>query len=513
MHDVIILGSGFSGTILGAILARHGHDVLLVDAGQHPRFAIGESTIPQTSQVLSLLAREYKVPELDKIGLDSPFGAREVAGPSSGIKKIFGFVYHGLGEEHKSEEAQQFGNVWRDENHLYRPDVDLWLFNVAKKYGCKALENTRADSVEIDDDGVTVHAGGEVHRARYIVDSTGVRSVLANHFGLRHEEPNQRLKSQAMFTHMKGVKNFEDVAESEMSHSWTDGTLHHLFDGGWIYVIPFDNWEGGTNHVYSVGMAWDPERHSPKDFKSFLAEQLPSVARQFADAEPVRPWIKTGRIQYSSTQSVGRRWALSAHASAFVDPMFSRGLIGAVEVIRSLLPPLLGALEDDNFEVERFAPVQKLQDRMLAYADRLVWASYVSWRDFDLWNAWYRVWVVGTMMIETNLGSVMLMGRFSRHRAPEDPISTEFEDPGFKPFFNRCFAIMERVDAGELSYKDAAAALWAEVEGYEVEITLPDYMKGQEYAVKSPHVRDMFFGDVEQHASWVAGQEGAMASK
>ena len=150
MHDVIILGSGFSGTILGAILARHGHDVLLVDAGQHPRFAIGESTIPQTSQVLSLLAREYKVPELDKIGLDSPFGAREVAGPSSGIKKIFGFVYHGLGEEHKSEEAQQFGNVWRDENHLYRPDVDLWLFNVAKKYGCKALENTRADSVEID---------------------------------------------------------------------------------------------------------------------------------------------------------------------------------------------------------------------------------------------------------------------------------------------------------------------------------------------------------------------------
>ena len=108
MHDVIILGSGFSGTILGAILARHGHDVLLIDAGKHPRFAIGESTIPQTSQVLSLLAREYKVPELDKIGLDSPFGAREVAGPTSGIKKIFGFVYHGLGEEHKPEEAQQF---------------------------------------------------------------------------------------------------------------------------------------------------------------------------------------------------------------------------------------------------------------------------------------------------------------------------------------------------------------------------------------------------------------------
>ena len=513
MHDVIILGSGLSGTMLGAILARHGHDVLLIDAGSHPRFAIGESTIPQTSQIISLLSREYKVPELDKIGLESPFGAREVTGPTSGIKRIFGFVYHELGEEHVADQAQQFGNIWRDENHLFRADVDQWLFGVARKYGCTALENTRCERVEIDENGVTVEAGGEVYRARYIVDSTGVRSVLGEELGLRDPEPRQRLHSCAMFTHMKGVKHFEDIVPGDMSHSWTDGTLHHLFDGGWIYVIPFDNWEGGTNEVVSVGLAWDPARHNPKDFMSFLEEQLPSVAKQFADAEPVRPWIRTGRMQHSSSQSVGYRWALSAHASSFVDPMFSRGLIGAVEVVRSLLPPLLSALERDDFSVEPFAALQATQNRLLDYADRLVWASYVSWRNFDLWNAWYRVWVVGTMTIETNLGSVMLMGRLSRHRAPEDPLSTEFEDAGFKPFFNRCFAIVEQFDQGAVTAAEATRALWAEIGAYDVDLTLPDYLKGQEWAVKSPDVRDMFFGDRQQHQSWVAGQQASMASK
>jgi FADH2 O2-dependent halogenase len=512
MHDVIIIGSGFSGSMLGSILARHGHDVLIVDAGTHPKFAIGESTIPQTSQMISLTAREYDLPELEKVGLGSPLGVREVAGNTSGIKRIFGFTYHGLGKPHDVDEAMLFGNAWGDENHLYRPDVDMWLFGVAQKYGCKVLEDTRVDSVKIDDDGVTVNAGGEVHRGRYIVDSTGVRSVLADQLGLRDEEPRQRLQSCAMFTHMKGVRPFEEVAGSKMSKPWWEGTLHHLFDGGWIYVIPFNNWPGATNDLVSVGLSWDPRKHNPKDFKSFLAEKLPSVAKQFEDAEPVRPWIRTGRMQYSSRQSVGKRWCLSAHSTGFVDPLFSRGLINAVEVMRTMLPPLLNALETDDFDPAPFAPVEAIQARLLSYADRLVWASYVSWRDFGLWNAWYRVWASATILIETNLGSVMLMGKYSRHKPPEDPVFTEFEDPGFKAFFNRCFSIIEQVDSEEMSVEDAREAMWAEIRAYDFKVPLPDHVKGQEWALKTPEIRDTFFGSRAQHAEWEAGM-AAMGAK
>jgi len=47
--DVAILGVGMAGGVLGAVLARHGVRVLLIDADTHPRFAVWESTIPYTS--------------------------------------------------------------------------------------------------------------------------------------------------------------------------------------------------------------------------------------------------------------------------------------------------------------------------------------------------------------------------------------------------------------------------------------------------------------------------------
>ena len=56
-YDVLILGSGLAGSLTAAILARHGAKVLLIDAAQHPRFAVGESTTPQTiGRLVSTLA-------------------------------------------------------------------------------------------------------------------------------------------------------------------------------------------------------------------------------------------------------------------------------------------------------------------------------------------------------------------------------------------------------------------------------------------------------------------------
>ena len=125
--DVIVLGTGIAGTMMSAILARNGHSVLMIDSGVHPRFAIGESTIPQTSQLISMLAKDFKVPEFHHIGLDSPDAIRLHVTRNCGIKRIFGFAYHRLGEEHQIVEAHQFGNIWRDENHLFRQDIDAYL--------------------------------------------------------------------------------------------------------------------------------------------------------------------------------------------------------------------------------------------------------------------------------------------------------------------------------------------------------------------------------------------------
>jgi len=65
--DVAILGNGLSGSMMATILGKKGVSVVLIDAEQHPRFAVGESTIPHTSLVISILAEKYELPELEHL--------------------------------------------------------------------------------------------------------------------------------------------------------------------------------------------------------------------------------------------------------------------------------------------------------------------------------------------------------------------------------------------------------------------------------------------------------------
>src|SRR5438046_10683150 len=88
--DVVILGTGIAGTALGAILARNGVSVLLVDAATHPRFAVGESTTVPALIMFKLLARRYGVPELEY--LTSYDSCLSEIGRSFGLKRHFGFM-------------------------------------------------------------------------------------------------------------------------------------------------------------------------------------------------------------------------------------------------------------------------------------------------------------------------------------------------------------------------------------------------------------------------------------
>ena len=94
--DVAILGNGLSGSMLAAVLARHGVSVVLIDAEVHPRFAVGESTIPHTSLLISLIADKYDVPELDYLVYSDRLADHVCT--TCGIKRSFGFVFHREGK-------------------------------------------------------------------------------------------------------------------------------------------------------------------------------------------------------------------------------------------------------------------------------------------------------------------------------------------------------------------------------------------------------------------------------
>lgn len=412
-YDVAILGAGMAGGMLGAVLARNGVKVLLIDAGTHPRFAVGESTIPYTSTMTKIISARYEVPEIEPLA--SFRGIQEQVSPMCGRKQNFGFVYHREGLPHDPQEINQLVvPEWqRTETHMFRQDTDAYLFNLAVRYGADPRLNTRIKDIETGPDGVVLRSDrGEEFHASYLVDGSGFRSPVADAFGLREEPTRARHHSRTLFTHMTGVTPF-DEAEAAKPHKqpspWHHGTLHHVFDGGWLWVIPFDNHEGALNPLCSVGLTLD-ERVFPKtgqspqeEFDAFLA-RFPEIAEQFTEARAVRPWVGTDRLQYSASSTVGERYCLTAHAAGFIDALYSRGLTNTLEVVNSLAWRLIAASRDGDWSTDRFAYIDSLQQGLFDVHDDLVYSSFVGFRDYDLWNAVTRVWestsIMPTMTIE-----------------------------------------------------------------------------------------------------------------
>lgn len=433
-YDVAILGSGIAGGILGSVLARNGVRVILFDAGSHPRFAIGESTIPFTSGMIRIIADRYDVPEIKP--LSSFKGVHEHISRNCGRKQNFGFIYHREGQRQNPEEINQLvvPNLLRTESHFFRQDVDAYLFQTAVKYGAEARLNTKIVDVEIDpDSGAVLRTDrGDEYRASYVVDAGGFRSPLADKFELRETPTRARTHSRAIFTHMIGVKPYDDSPAGKRHTKpspWHHGTLHHVFDGGWMWVIPFDNHPDSLSKLCSVGLTLDPRKFPKGDatpqqeFDDFLS-RFPDIAWQFADAKPVRPWVGTGRLQYSAKQIVGERFCLTSHAAGFIDALYSRGMTNTLELINVLAWRLIAAARDGNWSTERFEFAETLQQGLFDIHDDLAYSSFTSFRNYEMWNAVNRTWQLGTM-----LGNVMIEDAYYRFVTSGDSdVFLELED-------------------------------------------------------------------------------------
>src|SRR6266705_3901729 len=95
--DIAIVGSGFGGSLLAMIARRLGRSVLLLERGQHPRFAIGESSTPLANLLLEELALRYDLPRLLPL---AKWGSWQKTYPqiACGLKRGFTFYQHQFGE-------------------------------------------------------------------------------------------------------------------------------------------------------------------------------------------------------------------------------------------------------------------------------------------------------------------------------------------------------------------------------------------------------------------------------
>jgi FADH2 O2-dependent halogenase len=478
-YDVAILGSGLGGSMLGAVLARHGARVLLLDTESHPRFAHGEVPTPRSMVALRGLAERYGVPELKT--LTSFENCSRIIGPSFGIQRHWGFLRHREGERQDPREVTQSvtPSLMHTSAHLYRQETDSYVYHAAVHYGCVPRQGFRVAGLDIGADGVAIGGqDGSEYGARYLVDASGRRSPLADKLGLRDGPSPLKHRSRMTSSHLIGVRPTDGVLAARAARDvppvpWHQGSVHHLFDGGWVWVTPFDNTPRSRNPLCSVGLVLDPDRHPAperpgEDEVAAVTARFPDIARQLAGASPLREWEVVEEVPYASSQLVGDRWCLLSESAGFVDPLFSRSLSDTTEAVNALAWRLLRAIADDDFSADRFDYVQRLQRGFLAFDDELVRSAYAAFDDYDLWNAVFRIWAWGSgggsFRLQAALTRFLADGRDQHFTALEDVPHVGFcwpDHDGFKALFGELVARCEAHRAGTLSGREAARELFA----------------------------------------------------
>lgn len=490
-YEVAILGSGIGGSMLACILARHGVSTLLIEGASHPRFTIGESLIPETGLRMRLVAEKYGVPEIGWIGTFHKL--RNHVSSNCGVKRSFGFMYHRAGEENRPEEINQFGTLAPPvgpDSHLFRQDTDAFLAAHSVKYGATFRSQTRISDIKFKDDEVELCAAdGETYRAQFLIDASGMRSMVSDQLGMRDEVPRFRTDTRAIYTHMMGVRSADLLLDSKARRGLISplgqSTMHHIFDGGWMWVIPFSNHRAATNPLTSIGLMLDrrkyPEPHgTPQEEFSQVISQFPTIARHFAEASAARPWIRSGRIQYSSSRLTAPRLVQLPHAAAFLDPLYSSGMSVLIVAVDLIAEALLKAVQENDFATERFKFMEDVVNRGFDHYDTIVSGAFDSFASYPTWNAWNRNWVMGSLLGTFGPLSLLMHYNKTKDRSYLDKTTEPSRMgvlgshlPGVVDLVRSARADLDAAMAGEISHEAASERILSRFRQAEF---LPPYM-------------------------------------
>jgi FADH2 O2-dependent halogenase len=412
--DIVILGSGFAGSLLATIARKLGRSVLLVERGRHPRFAIGESTTPLANLLLARLADDYDLPWLRPLAKYGPW-KRSHPELTCGPKRGFSFFRQRPGRPFQptatNESELMVGanpDVEHADTHWLRADVDAFFVRQAIDAGVSYAD--MCETTEITHDGrwrLDLHhesSAMEIETA-FLVDATGGDARVASALGLRNDEDRIITHSRALFTHFDNVALWSDVlAElggNAHGHPYPcdAAAFHHVIDAGWMWVLRFDN------GVVSAGFSLDPRRYpldadtTPADEWVALVNRYPSIQRQFAAARALRPIVRTNRLQSRLSPAAGADWAALPHSVAFVDPWLSPGIAHSLFAVAKL-SRVFGEAWSSPDRADRLSAYSRSVMREASIIDRITAACFERFDCFPLLTAMSMLYFAAVTYLE-----------------------------------------------------------------------------------------------------------------
>jgi tetracycline 7-halogenase / FADH2 O2-dependent halogenase len=396
------------------IARRQGRSVVLLEKGTHPRVVIGESSTPLANLLLEELTDRYGLTELRPL---AKWGSWQRAYPeiACGLKRGFTFHHHVLGSSHAADPERRnqllVAASPRDEiadTHWYRADFDYLLVREAQRLGVEYLD--RVTLKQFRDLGERAALEGErdghavQFHAKFVVDATGPGGFLHRALGLGELELPDYPPTQCLYSHFSGVSRLGETSSSRTDEAppypIDDAAVHHIFDGGWIWVLQFNN------GVTSAGVAATDEMAARFGFKdgahawARVLGSIPALQEQFAAAKALLPFVHMPRMAFRSPEAAGKLWALLPSAAGFVDPLLSTGIpLTLLGVSR------LAEIIERNWDTQRFSECLRaysLQtDRELTATARLIGALYANMNNFPVFVALTLLYFAAASFSET----------------------------------------------------------------------------------------------------------------
>lgn len=439
---------------MAMIAKRLGRSVILLERGRHPRFAIGESSTPLANLLLEELAGRYDLPQLAPL---TKWGTWQSAHPeiACGLKRGFTFYHHCWNEPFTDDgsHARQLlvaasPNDRIADTHWYREEFDLFFVETAQSIGVEYLDEVKLSGAVSEDDGMILSGTHDlkpvVIKARFVIDASGPRGFLHQALQLSEDHFEHFPRTEALFSHFTGVKRFDslDRGASFQSSSRTsydskqsdrleacpagepyppdDAAMHHVFPGGWLWVLRFNNGITSAGVAATSALARDLNFCEGETAWRKLLEGLPSVAKQFTTATACLPFVHQPRLAFRSGQITGVNWALLPSAAGFLDPLLSTGfpltLLGVERLGRALESDwasvrFAGALAD-------YAADTKVE---LQVTSEMVGALYANLADAEMFHTLTQLYFAAASYAETarRLERPKLAAGFLLHRHPD----------------------------------------------------------------------------------------------
>lgn len=352
--DLVITGSGFAGAIMAMIARRLGHSVLLLEKGSHPRFVIGESSTPLTNLLLETIALEYDLPRLLPF---TKWGTwqRSYAEIGCGLKRGFSFFHHTAGQPfsrtptHENElmvAASPHDSI--ADTHWYRPDFDHFLVREAQSLGADYRDQLQVEELIVEENYVEIvgrSRGGILHvQTRQLIDASGPGGFLRHHLKLGAATQPHLLSTEGLYTHFRSVPPLDTLPEFHPHppppYPQDASAVHHLFEGGWIWVLRFNNGITSAGVSATSQLAAELKFAEGEPAWHRLLDRFSSLRQAFAGAEPTLPFRHHQPLAFRLNQICGKNWLLLPSAAGFIDPLLSTGfpltLLGIVRVAEML---------------------------------------------------------------------------------------------------------------------------------------------------------------------------------